>query len=193
MDYFDPYKSGGPVPTIRARTVVGGLGLKIKVIEKTGPKVKQLLHRSSIGINSSCPRGCIVCSDGENRISCLTSDVTYRIKCPECGLIQLLTAYDGETTRMAKTRAEEHWEKLKKRDKKSTLWTHARDCHGGIVPKYNFEITGTFLKRPLHRQLMEAIHIDSEEVDVRLNSKNEWHTPMSIAISQERGSNNIIL
>ena len=71
------------------------------------------------------------------------------------------------------------------------MWLHAVEHHNGIVPKYKFEITGSFLKRPLHRQLMEAIHIDSDDVDIRLNSKNEWQTPMSITLRQERGSHNI--
>ena len=72
--------------------IVDGLGLKIKVIEKTGPKVKLLLHKSSIGMNKGCPSGCIICSDGKNKVSCLTSDVTYRIKCPVCKEIHIVTA-----------------------------------------------------------------------------------------------------
>ena len=171
--------------------ILDRLGLKIKVVEKTGKKIKHLLQKSSIGMNKGCPTGCVVCNT-ENRISCLTSDVTYKITCPACGtppvpVKPIKTAYKGETGRMAKTRAEEHMKKLQKKDEESALWQHAKQYHAGIVPKYDFKITGSYIKKPLQRQLMEAVQIENGDTDLLLNSKNEWMLPLSIGVRLERG------
>ena len=98
--------------------------------------------------------------------------------------------YDGETVRTARTIAMEHMDKMKKRDKDSALWNHAVEYHDREMPDIKVEITGTFLKRPLQRQLMESVRIDQTPADVRLNSKNEWHLPFSLGISLERGATN---
>ena len=116
----------------------------------------------------------------------MTTEVTYKITCPPCNPI--LAYYDGETGRSAKTRATEHMEKLWKKDKESALWNHANEYHAGVIPDYKFEITGSYLKQPLHRQLMEAVRIDQSNADIRMNSKNEWRLPMSIGVRLERGA-----
>ena len=160
-------------------------------MEKTGKKVKNILQKSSIGVNKSCPTGCVICRECNNRISCLTTDVTYKITCNVCKkkVKPLIALYDGETTRSARTRALEHVDKLKKKDNESTLWNHEREYHEeGVVPDYKFEITGSYLKRPLHRQLMEAVRIEQTPVDIRMNSKNEWILPMSLGVRLERGA-----
>ena len=120
------------------------MGLKIKVIEKTGRKVKNILQRSSNVIDKSCPTGSVICSECNNRISCLTTDVTYKITCNLCQkkVKPLITLYDGETTRTARTRALEHVDKLKKKDKESCLWNHANEHHKHQPTDYKFDITG---------------------------------------------------
>ena len=107
------------------------------------------------------------------------TDVTYCISCLSCLNKEkpIKTLYDGETARTARTRAMEHLEKLRKKDKESALWNHAIECHDRNIPELKVEITGTYLKKPLQRQLMESVRIDQTEADIRLNSKNEWHLP----------------
>ena len=119
--------------------------------------------------------------------------MTYKITCNLCQkkVKPLITLYDGETTRTARTRALEHIDKLKKKDKESCLWNHANEHHKDQSPDYKFEITGSYLKRPLHRQLMESVRIDQTPSDIRLNSKNEWLLPMSLGVRMERGASSI--
>ena len=114
------------------------------------------------------------------------------ITCVSCGappepVKPLKIAYNGETGRMAKTRAEEHMKKLQERDEESALWLHAKQYHLGLISKYDFTITGSFIKKPLQRQLMEAVEIENGDTDLLLNSKNEWMLPLSIGVRLERG------
>ena len=61
---------------------------------------------------------------------------------------------------MAKTRIEEHVDNLEKRKEDSPLWEHAQIHHQGVIPTFEYKITGSYLKNPLQRQLMEAVNID---------------------------------
>ena len=88
---------------------------------------------------------------------------------------------------MAKTRIEEHIGNLEKKKEDSPLWEHAQLHHQGVIPKYEYKITGSYLKNPLQRQLMEAVMIDKGDVDIRMNSKAEWILPMAVTLRQERG------
>ena len=188
---FIPWTENGELKNV-SQKIVDDLGLKIKVVEKTGRKIKELLQKSSIGVNKRCPSGCVVCGH-DNKLSCLTTDITYKINCPMCGraLKPLKAEYNGETSRTAKTRATEHMEKLRKRDEESVLWQHAKTYHGGEIPEYEFTITGSYLKRPLQRQLMEAVLIEQSDADIIMNNKNEWMLPMSINVRIERGAANV--
>ena len=116
--------------------------------------------------------------------------MTYRILCATCReLIKPLKSdYNGETARMARTRAIEHMDSLRRKEEDSVLWTHARSYHNGVVPDFKFEIAGTYIKKPLERQLMEAVRIENSEADVVMNSKNEWMLPLSVNVRIERGS-----
>ena len=116
--------------------------------------------------------------------------MTYRILCDTCReLIKPLKSdYNGETARMAKTRAIEHMDSLRRKEEESVLWTHTKLYHNGIVPDFKFEITGTYVKKPLQRQLMEAVRIENSDADVVMNSKNEWMLPLSVNVRIERGS-----
>ena len=103
-----------------------------------------------------------------------------------CKQLEKDAEYDGETTRMAKTRVEEHVDNLKKKKEDSPLWEHAQIHHQGTIPEFEYKITGSYLKNPLQRQLMEAVQID-RSVDIRMNSKAEWMLPMAVTLRQERG------
>ena len=102
----------------------------------------------------------------------------------------LAMATAKQTARTARTRVLEHINKMKKKDKESALWNHAVEHHNKEMPEISVEITGSYLKRPLQRQLMEAVRIDQTPADIRLNSKNEWHLPFSLGLSLERGATN---
>ena len=62
--------------------------IKIKIVERTGDKIVDLLHRSNAWADSDCERSdCIVCDSAENdakKGSCKIRGVTYEVYCKNC-------------------------------------------------------------------------------------------------------------
>ena len=123
----------------------------------------------------------------------------------ECARCVLKHTYIGETNRTAYTRIKEHLSNYRaasaanlpaipsdrwgggeqwKKDSKSWMWEHSRDCHGGQVgdgggiDDYKFKVSGAFQKC-LNIQVDEGLKMTaSESLGVTLlNSKNEFYTP----------------
>ena len=73
---------------------------------------------------------------------------------------------------------------FRKRDVKSWMWEHSRDCHEGQlgarggIGDYGFKVSGRF-RKCLSRQIDEGLRITATELEgaVLLNSKNEFFTP----------------
>ena len=103
-------------------------GVKVKVIEKTGKTMKEVLVKSDPFKEVKCRKNnCEVCLLGDN-INCKARDVLYRMSCQgtdkdgnQCKNIH----YDGETSRSIAERFKEHSSKYhhKKRLKTSVFYT----------------------------------------------------------------------
>jgi hypothetical protein len=96
-------------------------GVKIRVTEKSGKTLKQILHKTNPFPNPKCsdPNQCMVCNSEEGRGNCRRENVTYTIQCNECD-----SKYIGETARNAFSRGMEHMKALTKKDKNSVLHRH---------------------------------------------------------------------
>ena len=89
-------------------------GFAIKVVEKSGVTIKELLQRSDPCKPPGCDRGnCMVCQT-EGKGKCNRQGVTYEISCNTCG-----DRYIGETARSAYTRGVEHKEALENRERRN--------------------------------------------------------------------------
>ena len=112
--------------------------------------------------------------------------ICYEAKCKTCGNEGKLRTYHGETARNLYTRSKEHYSALRNQDEKSFMNKLIVKEHGGKPDEVEFDwkIIGKF-KKPLSRQLTEAIRIDKKSKDDNLNSKNEYfrHTVKRISLS----------
>ena len=155
------------------------LGLKIKVVERTGKSVKSCLVKSNPFRKVRCDKeNCIVCNLDGN-VDCRARSVHYRISCEgvnkegeHCSGIQ----YEGETSRSTGERFPEHLNLIRNKKEqlrqKSVFYDHAWEAHGGAVPPLKFEVLGRFPDDPAMRQATEAVSIRRNKPV--LNSKQEW-------------------
>ena len=54
------------------------------------------------------------------------------------------------------------------------LWRHSCDNHGGHVPGFTMNVTGTFHNNAMLRQIMESVRISQVEEGHLINTKGEW-------------------
>ena len=184
-------------------------GTRVKVIEDGGVSSRAGLVKSNQFGRKECGRDdCAICYQrvGNKVTRCFKSNVGYEVQCGRC---PNRFSYLGETSRTGYTRTKEHMSdyraaaaaKLpplppnvgetyggtKRKNVKSFMWEHTRDCHDGAVGQhagiedYMFSVSGVF-RKCLERQVDEGLRILQCENGggVVLNSKNEWFTPRVI-------------
>ena len=153
--------------------------LKVKVVERTGNSLKKSLVKSNPFKRSGCTKPtCDVCAL-DSGIDCKTREVVYRISCAgvnqesvPCSEID----YEGETSRSIGERFQEHVYVMKNGRiqirKKSFLFDHMEEEHGGVTPPLKLEIVSRCPGDPGLRQATEAVSI--RENKPCLNGKDEW-------------------
>ena len=153
-------------------------GFEIKVIEKSGTKIKDILHKKVPFKKEQCGRDdCFVCtSDGREKQICNKGNINYRISCAEgC---EKKDVYEGETSYSAYTRGLEHLKKLEKKHPKSMLYNHCQTQHQGNIVQFKMDITGTFHKDSTLRQITEGIQIERREPRRLMNTRSEWNSSL---------------
>ena len=143
-------------------------GFKLKVIEKMGTTLKEILQRSDPFKKKRCAReDCMVCrQDGKG--PCTTHGVTYEIECQGCK-----DKYVGETARNSYTRGIEHAEGLKSRSEKSALWRHCIEKHEMVQQEFKMSLTGVYGKDAMLRLIAESVRINRVPKRSLINTKNE--------------------
>ena len=108
-------------------------------------------------------------------MKCRKQNVTYQSKCVTCEREGRQRVYDGETARNLYERHKEHCKDYAKKSENSFMRKHVDNEHEGNGENVEFQwkVTGTF-KKPLQRQLTEAVKISRKPNEENLNSKNEW-------------------
>ena len=163
------------------------MGFHIKVIERTGTKLKDLFSLTNVWGGMKCERGdCTTCNqECEDLPDCTRRSVVYESICARCnpevkGTGPLRTPkegtpsiYVGESSRSLYERAGEHWSSYQKRNTDSHIWKHHLIHHGGEgTPEMVFKLVGTY-RSALTRQVSEAVRIRGRGSAV-LNSKSEY-------------------
>ena len=158
---------------------------RIKIVEKGGLKIKDILSSKSSLHKSKCTqKTCPLCKDSKyveanedkNRQSCSTNNVGYRWRCMKCKELDKVKVYEGETGRSARLRGAEHVKDLEKKREKSALYKHIKNAHNGEEVKFKMEITQKF-RDALTRQANEVVRIYSRPGPELLNSKSEFNHP----------------
>ena len=152
--------------------------LSIKVVEKGGVKLKDLLVKKDPFKKPICTsKLCPICHEtefsmlnGKNRIPCGTSNVGYRWICTKCN-----STYEGESARQNTVRAIEHIKDLQKKKKNSPLFKHLNSHHPEGGTKFKFQTTSRFFDA-LSRQADEAVRINNANSAKLMNSKSEFNS-----------------
>ena len=104
------------------------LGFKVKVVERAGTSLKNLLPNTNPWAGAHCSRTeCITCNQGAEELqNCTKRNLLYENVCLECnpeawkkGELKTInkdipSVYVGETARSVQERAKEHWEAFKR-------------------------------------------------------------------------------
>ena len=120
------------------REVLHSCDLKIRVVERTGDSIKNLLARSDPFHTKTCQTtSCKVCSSFP-KISCKTRDSVYKVTCKGCGEF-----YIGETARSIGERYEEHCSQHMNRRDSSVFAPHFKQKHGGVQQLLDLKLLKT--------------------------------------------------
>ena len=153
-------------------------GFNVKVMERSGIKIKDILHKKDPFRKAECGRNdCFVCeSNGKGKGLCNKQNIKYRISCVEnCKKKDI---YHGETSYSAFTRGKEHLVNLENRDPSSMLYIHCQNEHGGNIVRFQMDITGMFHHDATLPQISEGIEIKETDKKRLMNTRSEWNTPM---------------
>ena len=157
--------------------------LKIRVIERPGPKHQFTMLATNSNSRPKCEKSCLVC-ETKNGGNCRTKGVVYELLCEACK-----AGYDGQTGRNALSRGREHVAKSNTNDinekEKSVIYRHERDSHDGQKMKWNMKVVRSFNKKPLDRKICESLRIDARPIEHSLNSKHEYAQSGIIRVSFE--------
>ena len=143
-------------------------GFRVKIAEKNGTAVKQLLQNDPWA-EVRCERlDCYPCGTNDKQ-SCFTRNILYSHQCTECRKV-----YIGESSRSAYERGGEHQDDFRKQKDDSHQFKHTENEHQGPnPPKFEFRVIGTF-RSAMTRQIAEAVRI-RREGDAILNSKGVFN------------------
>ena len=147
--------------------------IKMKVIERSGTKVIQMLQRNDPFKKKFCakPGRCMVCS-GDNPGGCRDNGITYRINCEEdCNY-----EYTGQTNHNGYTRGERHLQEYRQQHGKGALWNNCANVHNGDQRAFTMSIVDRCRNDPTKRQILESVRMQRIPEEIQMNSRSEWNT-----------------
>ena len=147
--------------------------LKIRVIERPGPKVQFTAMATNANPREKCQPGeCMIC-DTKGGGNCRSKEITYEITCKGCK-----SGYDGQSGRNGFTRGREHKKLASSEDpkvrEKSFMYRHKMDDHKGDDLGWEMKVLNKFPKKPLDRLVEESQNIIRRPKELSLNSKTEY-------------------
>ena len=159
-------------------------GERVKIVERGGTQVKQILVKSNPWSKGFCDRAnCLPCLNGDGNQNCFDKNVVYQISCLECAerhgedQERKTAIYIGQTSRSIYERGQEHLLCLRKKQENSPLFKHASEEHAGDS---NIRFEMKVVKKhfsAISRLVHEAILIErtsgAKSYSI-LNSKGEW-------------------
>ena len=151
-------------------------GISIKVIEKAGIKIANLLP--GLKESDNCGRSnCFVHTTG-GRGNCDRENVVYKGQCMTCKDMGTETVYIGETSRSGYVRGKQHLEAIREHHKhqSNAFAKHRKEHHNNEETKFRLDII-KYHKTPLERQIREGVEIVRANTDVIMNSKLDYFQP----------------
>ena len=174
--------------------------IRIKLVERAGDKIIDLLHRSDPWDDRDCERhDCVLCAcagEKEKKGTCKKRNIVYETFCVDCGLKgdnendkekdndnnkkgEYKYKYIGETNRSGYERGKEHWDQKRNFSEKSHILKHCLIHHKEKNPEevvFGMKIRKQY-KTALERQIGEAVAIleEKEKGTELMNSKSEFN------------------
>jgi hypothetical protein len=188
--------------------VADNCGLRVKVMERGGSKIKDVVKSNPTG-DKECGRSlCLVCN-GETPGGCQTYGITYEVICITCrnseeGQTQRTQGtsqgpnrgeggkkvlYTGETGDNAYNRGIRHLESIRRMDPSNALAKHCIIAHNSTPAKFSMKVLQNF-RGCLMRQEGEAVKIrfNMGKADEIMNSRKEFHQPPIKRVVIARGN-----
>ena len=118
---------------------------RIKIVEKGGLKVKDILGSKNSFKKSKCSqKTCPLCTESQfvkvnpdkNQHPCNTNNIGYRWRCLKCQENETVKVYEGESGRSARIRGGEHLRDLEKEKPNSVLYKHVKNVHHNEEVKF---------------------------------------------------------
>ena len=163
-------------------------GMRVRVVEKGGRQVSNIVQRSDVEPVKDCGKECAICKSSPSG-QCWKEGVCYSVTCTVCEKGGIQAKMFGETGRSARIRCSEHYKALEEKKKKSNLWEHVQKFHNGVVTDemFKFSVLSVHGTDPLSRQLKEALNIEKGGLtDHFMNDKQEWIRPAGLQFTVER-------
>ena len=148
-------------------------------MSKSGQKLIILTKKKDPFAENCSGNDCPPCENlqTEGKISrCKIDNVTYQGICKTCGDEGKVRIYDGETARNLHVRSKEHINEYNRNNENNWMIKHVNNDHEG--KKENVQFIWKVLKKhrkPLERQISEAVNISKKKEDENLNSKSEFN------------------
>ena len=173
-------------------------GFRMKVVERVGVKLEQLLHKSDPWSGKECERpNCILCKTKQETEkgltkSCSRRNLVYETWCRICEKRDVedavregrdpksisLYKYIGESSRSGHERGWEHWQDAANFHQGSHILKHMLDCHEGVsLDQMHFQMRVVkFHRSAFSRQIHESVVIQINRTKHHLlNSKAEFN------------------
>ena len=149
-------------------------GIKIKIVEKSGTKIKNLFQRNSLLNEKQCDADCFICNTSAKG-NCMTSGIVYEIEC-NYEHTEGKYQYTGRTMKNGYSRGREHLAKYNNKHKDSMMWKHCVEKHNNEEQIFSMKVKDTCRNDPTLLQILEAMRITNTDRDIiSLNSRNEWN------------------
>jgi hypothetical protein len=152
----------------RVEQVVRRLKLLIKVVEKAGVTIKDLLQRSNpFGLKDCGRYECLMFAQGD--IDCRTRGCVYEYLCEDCERM-----YRGQTGRSIYERNVEQLDAWIEQDDECPLQRHANVYHNGGNFEVSIKLLANCFGKPSRRLITEAVMIDEIPEGRTMNNRAEW-------------------
>ena len=150
-------------------------GFRVKIVERNGTQVKNILHNPNPWAEEACPRPeCYPCKTGEKKC-CFQRNIVYTNRCIQCKEQGKESIYIGESSRSAFERGSEHINDYEKKLTDSHIYKHQEIGHPEMAePRFEFRIIRNF-QSALVRQVTEAVMISRRGENGVLNSKGVFN------------------
>ena len=150
---------------------------RIKFVSKSGVKLSNIVSKKDPFFTNCEDENCIPAKNATNegrKLDCKKMNICYKAECKDCKLNGKRKVYYGETYRNLHMRSSEHYKNCGDEDEKNSwMKQHMINDHADKQCDFSWSIVNSF-KKPILRQLTEAVNINNTVEKEQMNLKSEY-------------------